>query len=150
MREPLLRRADPADVEQLIGLVQRFHAEDGHAFDEAVVNRALRRLLDQPQRGELWVLEDETNAIVGYFVLGYGYSIEFHGVDAFLDELYLEPALRGRGWGSLLLSKAEEVAKRAGVRALHLEVTRANQHAAMIYERRGYRDHNRTLMTKWL
>jgi len=45
---------------------------------------------------------------------------------------------------------AEEAARNLGVRALHLEVTRANARARTLYERLGYQEHDRPLLTKLL
>lgn len=149
LEQPAPRLARTADVEALLELVRAFHAEDGHPYNRAVVDEALHGLLTQPARGCIWVLEADAQ-LVGYLVLGYGYSLEFHGVDAFVDELYLSEQYRGRGWGKRLLRHAEREARAAGVRALHLEVTRGNRHAQDLYERLGYRDHERFLMTKWL
>jgi diamine N-acetyltransferase len=87
---------------------------------------------------------------VGYLVAVWGYSLEWHGRDAFVDELFVEPGRRGRGIGSRALELAQEECRRAGIRALHLEVERPNTRAQELYRRMGFRDHDRYLMTKVL
>jgi diamine N-acetyltransferase len=146
---PALRPATPADVEPLLGLVGAFHAEDGYPFREEETRINLLRLLGDPQLGRLWVVED-AGALMGYLVLAFGFSLEFRGRDAFIDELYLVPSHRGRGLGKQALALAEAACKEIGVRALHLEVERGNDEALGLYRKAGFVDHDRYLMTKWI
>ena len=90
------------------------------------------------------------DAPVGYLALTFGFSLEFHGRDAFIDELYIRPTHRGRGWGTRAIGHAETVALTAKVRAVHLEVGRGNAAAQAFYRKAGYADHDRYLMTKWI
>jgi len=55
--------------------------------------------------------------ILGYFVLTWGYDLEWDGCDAFLTELFLVPAARGHGHGSGALVAAEAVAREHGARS---------------------------------
>jgi diamine N-acetyltransferase len=146
---PALRPAAPADVEPLLPLVEAFHAEDGYPFLEEETRINLRRLLSDPQLGRLWVFE-EAGALVGYLVLGLGFSLEFRGRDAFVDELYVVPSHRGRGLGKQALAAAEAACRELGVRALHLEVERDNEEALGLYLKAGFVDNDRYLMTKWI
>jgi len=88
--------------------------------------------------------------LAGYLVLTFGYSLEFHGRDALVDELYVREAYRGRGAGTLSLAFVEEICRTEGIRALHLEVDRGNERARRLYHRAGYEDHDRYLLTRWL
>ena len=84
----------------------------------------------------------------GYFVLVYGYSLDSYGRDAFIDQLYLRPEVRGRGWGKAALRFAEDLAKDMKLRALHLAVFRKNDRAMRLYQHFGFEHHDRYLMTK--
>ncbi len=141
--------ATPADFPLLLRLVEEMHRNDPPLPMGPPEEAALRALLDDPSRGTVLVARGP-GALLGYLILGFGYSIEFHGVDAFVDELYVAAAHQGKGLGTRLLEAAEESAKVAGIRALHLEVDHANPDAARLYERVGYKVHPRHLMTKWL
>jgi ribosomal protein S18 acetylase RimI-like enzyme len=77
-----------------------------------------------------------------------GYSFEFGGYDAFIDEVYIRESQRGRGIGKLALQMAEDECRALEVRALHLEVERENTNAQALYRKVGFVDHNRYLMTK--
>jgi diamine N-acetyltransferase len=83
-------------------------------------------------------------------VLTFGYSLEYLGRDAFIDEFYLRESHRVRGWGRTTLDFVEEQARGAEVRSIHLEVVRRNDTAKEVYRRAGYTDHNHFLMSKWI
>jgi ribosomal protein S18 acetylase RimI-like enzyme len=118
-------------------------------FDEPSARETFRRFLSLPAFGRVWMLF-EGNKAVGYIVLTIGFSFEFHGHDAFIDELYIDAAHRRRGFGRLAVALLEEKARELGVNAVHLEVDRGNDPAFELYRRAGYEDHDRFLMTKWL
>src|ERR1700674_905021 len=86
----------------------------------------------------------------GYIVLTVGFSFQFHGHDAFIDELHVAPAYRRRGFGRQAVAFVEKKASEMGVNAIHLEVDRENDPAFELYRRAGYEDPDRFLMTKWL
>ena len=95
-------------------------------------------------------LVSSRNEVIGYIVLTFGFSLEFHGRDAFLDELYLSEEYRGKGIGEASLGFVEALCQREGIKALHLEVERRNRRAQELYRQAGYQDHDRYLLTKWL
>ena len=70
--------------------------------------------------------------------------------EAFIDELYIAPEFRRRGFGMRAVQYLEAEAKKLGVNALHLEVDKGNDPAFELYRRTGFEDHNRFWMTKWL
>lgn len=143
-----LRRATPADLEALLPLVAEFHAHEGLDTTPEGRRAAMGRLLREPQRGRVVLLERP--GLAGYGVAVLGYSIEFGGIDAFVDELYVRPGHRGKGLGTQLLERLEAEAREAGAAAVHLEVADANAKAQRLYGRRGYRLHDRRLMTRAL
>lgn len=150
---PTVRPAQADDLEAVLVLMRELFSEDRlpdqRNFDPVRARRALADLVEHPSWGRVWLICDG-EAIVGYLALTYGYSLEFHGRDAFVDELYIRPTHRGRGWGALAMKHAEVSARSAHVTALHLEVGRENAAAQGFYRRLGYADHDRYLMTKWI
>jgi ribosomal protein S18 acetylase RimI-like enzyme len=124
-------------------------APGAYLFNEPVVREMLRKFLADPDLGQAWTLFDGETP-VGYVFLTFGYSFEYHGRDAFIDELYIEPQYRRQGIGRRAMEFVEERARECGVNAIHLEVDDGNDPAAELYRRVGYEDHSRFLMTKWL
>ena len=151
--EPGFRKASGRDLEILVGFVAEYYALDGHTFEEGRVRAALETLIRDESLGRLWVIGDGRGPWampVGYAVLTLGFSLEYGGRDAFVDEVFIQEPYRGRGWGRRAMEFAEEEARNLGVRALHLEVTRANARARSLYESLGYQEHDRPLLTKVL
>jgi ribosomal protein S18 acetylase RimI-like enzyme len=142
-----LRLAEPADLDLIRTMADEYYAFDHLEIDSERATAAVRELLADRSLGQIWLVFDGTEP-AGYLVLAFGYSIEFGGKDAFIDELYLREQYRGRGWGKAVMESAATAARNAGVRALHLEVTRENARALRLYESVGFVDHDRFLMTK--
>jgi ribosomal protein S18 acetylase RimI-like enzyme len=141
------RIATPEDLERLLPLVRELWKHEHMEWDEARTPAALARLLGDASLGRVWILEDSGRAI-GYLALCFGYSLEFFGRDAFIDELYVEPGYRGQGHGFRLIEAVEAACPALGVSALHLEVDHVNERAKPLYRRAGFTDHDRFLMTK--
>jgi ribosomal protein S18 acetylase RimI-like enzyme len=143
------RPADPADLELLLSLHEEFSREDAQPFEPAEAREALGGLLREPSFGRVWIIEDE-GLPVGYLAVCFGYSIEFRGRDAFLDEVYVRPAARGRGLARRALEVAQAECLKAGVRSLHLEVRRGNEAARRLYRDAGFEERQSYLMTRKL
>jgi GNAT superfamily N-acetyltransferase len=149
--EPLLelQAASPSDLEELLPLMRAFYAGEKLEFDAGVLRRALDQLWSEPLHGGAWIARAGGEP-VGYGVLCCGFSLEYGGRDAFVDELFVRPAWRDRGIGALLLDAMEYSCRRQRITALHLEVDHDNPDGRRLYLRRGFVDHARHLMTKRL
>jgi GNAT superfamily N-acetyltransferase len=125
-------------------------ADPGPApFDEQLRRRNWVAFVADSSLGKAWIICEGERAI-GYVVLTLGFSFEYGGRDAFLDELYVDEKYRGRGIGRQTMEFVEAQARELGVNALHLEATRGNEPAIELYRRVGYFMHERFLMTKRL
>jgi ribosomal protein S18 acetylase RimI-like enzyme len=147
--EPSFRVAAESDAATLLQFMREYFAFDGHAFDEAKSRGALTALLRDPALGRVWIILDGAVG-VGYVVLCFGYSLEWLGRDAFLDEFYLRENYRGRGWGRRAMAYVEDAARALDVRTLHLEVVQQNTSALELYRSMGFKGHASTLMSKWI
>jgi diamine N-acetyltransferase len=151
MSQLMIREAALQDEAELLRMMRHLaeHPPGKIPFDEPAARATFRRFLSLPTFGRVWLL-CEGNLPVGYIVLTLGFSFEFHGHDAFIDELYIDAAFRRRGFGRQAVEFIEKKAREMGVNAIHLEVDRGNDPAFELYRRTGYQDHDRFLMTKWL
>lgn len=145
---PQFRIANVSDVELLLDFMRDYYAFDGHGYDRDKGRAALIPLLENPNFGRTWIILDGDSP-VGYAVLCFGYSLEWLGRDAFVDELYLVEAYRGRGWGKRTMVFLEGAARELGIRALHLGVVKGNT-ALQLYESVGFRKHDSTFLSKWI
>jgi GNAT superfamily N-acetyltransferase len=141
------RLATPADLDELLIFNREFCALDQHPFDEQTLRPALERLLRDEALGRLWLILDGDQAI-GYLALAFGYSLEYRGRDAFVDEIYIRARHRRQGIGTQAFAFLERVCKDLGVRALHLEVEHRNLAAQQFYRSIGFYDQERHLMTR--
>jgi diamine N-acetyltransferase len=146
---PVFQPATAGDVTDLLVMMEALYTNDGHSFDAAMAERATRSLLDSPTWGHIWLIQQDGRSI-GYVVLTFGFSLEFGGRDALLDELFILEPYRSRGSGRQALHFVFDHCRREGIRALHLEVLLGNDKAAAIYNRFGFERDTRQLMTKWL
>ena len=147
LAEVHIRDALATDLESLLALMREYYEFDGLAFDEVRARRALANLLENDTFGHVWLIVDAGVAI-GYAAVTLGYSLEYLGRDAFVDEIYLRASHRGRGIGSRMLAVIENACRAAGVQALHLEVRRGNVDAQRAYLKAGFEHRDRYLLTK--
>ena len=153
MNVPVLefREAIPGDETVLLPMMRGLAEQEPGPipFDESAARLTFRQFLSLPAFGRVWLIYDGA-APVGYVILTVGFSFEFRGHDAFIDELYIVPAQRRHGCGLEAMAFVEQQAREMGVHAIHLEVESGNHPARELYRRTGYKDHQRLLMTKWL
>ena len=142
--------AGPDQLEALLAMMRELQVDDPweEPFDEEILRPNLERLLGDPTIGLAFVAFEGDEA-AGYLVVCFEYSLEYRGKGAWVDELFVKAAHRGRGIGTQLLDLAEDASRRAGAKVLHLEVNRGNP-ARELYRRRGFSEHQRFLMTKRL
>jgi diamine N-acetyltransferase len=147
--DPQFRLAGESDVGTLLRFMREYYAFDGHGFDEPKAHVALIALLRDANLGRAWLILDGAGP-VGYIVLCFGYSLEWLGRDAFVDEFYMLEEYRRRGWGRKTMEFVEEAARAAGVRTLHLEVVRHNTVALEVYRKLGFAEHQSRFLSKWI
>ena len=141
------RAATIAQIPALLELVQEFHEFEELAFDSTRDRKVLEEIISTPSIGRIWLICESGQAI-GYVIVTFGYSLEFRGREACIDELYLRPAYRRHGIGSKTLQFVESQCRSLGVNCLNLEVDRDNAAAQSVYRKSGFSDRGYCLMTK--
>lgn len=140
-----LQRATLHHLAEILPMVASYHACEH--IDSSAQGRAsaVRRLLQDTDLGGIWRIETDSQ-LAGYIALCRGFSIEFNGYDAFVDEFFLLPEFRGRGIGKGVLSRIASEARMLDINALHLEVARDNQAARKLYAAAGFVARDRYLL----
>lgn len=141
------RIAGPEDFARLIAMVRDFYVEDCIPYQPELVEPGLQAVLGNPSLGAVLLLSSDELAEVGYVTLGWCFSVEQGGRFVLLDELYLAPAARGRGWGRQALAVARDWAAGQGAAVIRLEVNHHNAKAKRLYLSAGYRDDARDILT---
>lgn len=141
-----LRLATLADISALLPRTRALNAHESIVIGDDVLEAALRTLLTDPSLGGAWLIED-AGAIIGYALVTYCFDLEFGGREAWMTELWIDDAARGRGAATATLALLEPELRRLGVRALHLQVRPENP-AVRLYDRAGFARSPRVVMTR--
>lgn len=132
-----LTLARPDHLDSLMALVAAYHEEAGIKSSPERRMSGTAPLLDGGPHGCAYLI-GPPRAPIGYIVITFGWSVEFGGLDAIIDELYVRPGVRGRGIASESLIALPRALAGAGLRAIHLDVDRSNAAALKLYRRAGF------------
>ena len=133
-----LHLAGPGDLDRLLPMVAAYHGEEGIERSEAQRRDALLPLLEGSPLGCAYLIGPR-RAPIGYIVVTFGWSVEFGGMDGFIDEFFVRRGVRGRGVGSEVLQALLPQLEEAGLRALHLEASADRPRLQSLYARAGFR-----------
>lgn len=133
-----LHLAGPDDLTALLPLVAAYHEFEGIASDTDHRESALAPLLEGSPLGCVYLIGPR-RAPVGYIVITFGWSMEFGGMEGFIDEFFVRQSVRGRGVGSEVLAGLLPQLDAAGLRALHLEARAGDERLRKLYARAGFR-----------
>lgn len=149
MSDVRIRVATSDDVDGLLDMMVDFNRLEGIAWSRETGGPALLTLLSSPALGSVGLIS-EGRAVLGYFVVTWGFDLEWAGRDAFLTELYLRPEARGRGLGREVMPLVEGFVRTNDARALHLMVRPENEAAVRLYRGVGFEQPPRVFLTKAL
>jgi len=144
-----IRVAQREDIPTLVRLMGEFYEEARFPLPIDPATRAFTQLLDDPRLGASLLLEDGGEA-VGYLVVTFGFSMEFGGTRAFIDDFFVRPSSRGKGLGAAALETVREECLDRGVHALLVETGSDEHPARRLYERAGFEATGRVLLTQVL
>jgi len=126
------------DLEELLQLVASYHKFESIDSFAKEPSSSLMPLIGENSDLGFVLTAKYQSKLVGYLAMCYGYTIEFGGRDAFVDECYVVENMRDKGIGSELLSRAKNEAKANSVRVIHLEVAVSNNPAKRLYQQNGF------------
>ncbi len=135
------------DSEEILQLMKDFYSIDSYPFDRNRNQKNLQKLIDNTQFGRLWMIYVD-DIVVGYICATFGFSFEYGGQDAFIDEFFIKSDYRNQGIGRKAMEFVEQELTKLGIEAVHLEVERHNEKGNRLYTKQGYQDKGRFLLTK--
>jgi diamine N-acetyltransferase len=144
--QPQLRIATTSDLTLLVDFMRQFYAIDKYSFDAPIARQVMQQIVEDDSLGRVWLI-DYAGVVIGYVVLTFGFSLEYRGRDAFIDELFLLDAYRGQGLGAQILQFVLDACPALGIHALHLEVEHSNVAGQRLYRKHGFIEHDRHLLT---
>lgn len=131
----MIRRAATADLEALVDLMGEFYAESDHPLDRAWAKASFERLLADGARGAAWMARAGGEP-AGYVVLALRHSMDFGGLAGIIDDLFVRPAHRRKGFGRELVDAAFDQCRELGAVGVEVDVGEDAPVAANLY--RGY------------
>ena len=144
-RPDILRKASPEDVQRLVSLMAEFYAEAAYPLNRRRAADAFTALLADDRLGCLWFIRADSQE-VGHVVVTLCFSMEYGGLIAFVDDLYIQKAFRRAGLGTAALTEVRAYCAKRGIRALFVETGRNNAAAHALYRRVGFVDTDRLLL----
>ncbi|MDW4497609.1 GNAT family N-acetyltransferase [Sulfitobacter sp. D35] len=135
----VLTLATPDHLDRMDALVAAFHAEAGIEVSAEARRAGIAPLLEGVPHGAAYLI-GPPRAPIGYVVVTFGWSLEFGGMDGFIDEIFIRPGVRGRGIASEALQSLPRALAAAGLKALHLEVRRDDEKTRRLYARAGFKE----------
>ena len=133
----MIRKASKADLPQVLKLVRAYHEYEDIKLSDRQRETSVRSLINDRSLGGIWLVYSH-DIPVGYIALCFGYSLEFSGREATVDEFYIMPEYRGKGLGTQVLEFIKAEAEKYDVKVLHLEVARSNKKARKLYAQAGF------------
>jgi GNAT superfamily N-acetyltransferase len=131
-----MRRALPGDIPALLALMSDFYREAGYGLDHALAESAFSAILSDERLGYVWLIDDEAKT-AGYVVLTLRFGMEYGGLTACIDDLFVVPESRNRGLSTAALLQVRDFCKNIGIRAITVEVGYGNEPAQAVYRRVG-------------
>lgn len=146
-----VRQARPAELQTVLDLATAFYIEDGFTTPVWRLRENLLVLLDSDS-ARVAVACGRDDEIVGFAITTLSFGLEY-GRIAELEDLFVLPAHRHRGIGTVLTDDGAEWARSRGCHALELVVAPNGNdvgHLIDYYARRGFTDGGRRLLSREL
>jgi len=123
----------PGDIETIARFQVAMAAEtEDYALDPETVDKGVRRMFAEPERG-FYLLAKNTGETVGGLLVLKEWS-DWRNADVWwIHSLYVVPEHRRRGVFRRLMGEVERLAREAGAAGLRLYVERTNDTAKAVY-----------------
>jgi GNAT superfamily N-acetyltransferase len=122
-----------------------FYAEGGYPLNHERATEAFAALLADERLGQAWFIQAGT-LDVGHVVVTLCFSMEYGGLIAFVDDLFVQRAFRRAGLGRAALEEVKDFCASHGVRAMFVETGHDNAAALAVYQRVGFVNTDRQLL----
>lgn len=136
-----LARVEPATLDQLNDLVELvmelFRIEADFKPDRAKQEQGLRLILEQPNRGRIFMVRTD-HKIIGMVNLLFTISTAEGGFVILMEDVIIHPDHRGHGYGSILLEHVLEFARRRGFLRITLLTDAISAESQRFFHRFGF------------
>ena len=134
------------DIQRLLAIQLREHHV---SIAPAELAAAIDGVLRNPARG-FFLVAVQGGGCVGVAYVSFIWALEHGGLAGWLEELYVLPAHRDGGVGTLLLNAVIATARSEGCAALDLEIDSGHDRVKSLYQRHGFEALPRSRVVKKL
>jgi GNAT superfamily N-acetyltransferase len=130
--------ACPDDLPDLTALVMELLEEEADfAPDRQKQQNGLQLILEQPNRGRIFVLRND-HRIIGMVNLLFTISTAEGGFVILMEDVIIHPAHRGQGYGSQLMDYVVKFAEAKGFKRITLLTDRVSNPSQRFFQRHGF------------
>jgi ribosomal protein S18 acetylase RimI-like enzyme len=141
-----MRKVTENDLEFFLTLMTEFYAESGYELDRESTAQAFQTILKQPNLGQIWLIQDG-NQDVGHVLVTFKFAMEYAGMIACIDDLFVLQAFRNRGLSTAALEEIRQHCEENQLHGMTVEVANDNAAAQKVYRRIGLKTlENRELL----
>ncbi|MBW8486245.1 GNAT family N-acetyltransferase [Actinomadura parmotrematis] len=135
----MIRPAAPDDVPEILRLVRDLAEYERALHEVRATEDDLRAALFGPEPKAFAHIAEDGGRVVGFalWFLNFSTWLGRHGV--YLEDLYVDPAMRGRGYGKALLAELARIAAERGYGRVEWSVLNWNAPSIAFYESLGAR-----------
>jgi GNAT superfamily N-acetyltransferase len=138
-------RVEPATIEDLPALTELvmdlFARSGDFSPDRDVQERGLRLVLEQPNRGRIFVVRTD-DRILGMVNLLFTISTARGGFVILMEDVVIHPDHRGQGYGAMLLDYVLDFAKRKNFKRITLLTDRISEESQEFFKKQGFEHSN--------
>ncbi len=133
-----IRKLRNTDFDTVLSMMLMFYASDAlliHPSEEVLRKTLTDALTDTPYLEAFGFEED--GVLIGYGMVAMSYSTEAGGLCAWIEDIYIEPEYRGKGYGTSFLTFVKEHYGDRVAR-IRLEAEPENERAMTVYRKAGF------------
>ncbi len=136
--EPRIEPATIEDLPQLVELLIALFSEDGDFKpDRSKQEHGLRLILEQPNRGRIFVLRTD-HKVIGMVNLLFTISTAEGGLVIIMEDVIVHPQHRRQGYGGRLLERAVQFAKEKRFKRITLLTDRISADSQAFFQQHGF------------
>ena len=130
-------KVESATIEDLAGLtdlvMELLALSDDFTPDHDLQERGLALILEQPSRGRIFVVRNDTR-IIGMVNLLFTISTAMGGFVVLMEDVIVHPSHRGQGYGSMLLDHVIEFARQKDFKRITLLTDKISAESQLFFK----------------
>jgi GNAT superfamily N-acetyltransferase len=134
-----IRPAQPGDVPIILALIRDLAEYERAPHEVVTTEEQLRKHLFGPQPAAEVLLGEETGAPVCFALFFHSFSTWMGRRGLYLEDLFVKPEVRGRGYGRALLVRLAQIARERECGRMEWAVLDWNEPAIQFYRKLGAR-----------